>query len=346
MTEPHPGPRPAPAGPVTVLAMGRDVRRRLFTPALLDRLGRVARVDTDLVLDDFSGPAADAALRDVEILLTGWGCPPVDAAVLDRAPGLRAVVHAAGSVKGHLDGDTFRRGIAVSSAAHANAIPVAEFTLAVVLLANKGAFAISHAYRTRRSAVDLLNEFPAIGNYDRTVGVVGASRTGRRVIELLRPFDLEVLVSDPYLTGGQARGLGARWVELDELVAGSDVVTLHAPALPGTRHLLDRRRLAAMPDGAVLVNTARGSLVDQDALLAELVSGRLSAVIDVTDPEVPPPDSPWYRLPNVFLTPHLAGSAGREVHRLARCAVEEIERLASGAPLRYPVRPDELARMA
>jgi phosphoglycerate dehydrogenase-like enzyme len=303
-------------------------------------------VDPDVLLVDFGSPSARAVLRTAQVLLTGWGCPRIDAAVLDGAPALRAVVHAGGSVKGHLSPETFARGIAVSTAAEANAIPVAEFTLAVVLLANKGAFDIARTYRERRGAVDLLAEFPAIGNYGRTVGVVGASRVGRRVIELLRPFDLDVVLTDPYVDAAAARELRVRSVELDELLALSDVVTLHAPALPETHHLLDRRRLALMRDGGVLVNTARGGLVEEDALLDELRAGRLSAVVDVTDPEVPPPHSPWYSLPNVVLTPHLAGSAGREVHRLAEYAIAEIERWARGEPLRHPVRPQDLARMA
>jgi phosphoglycerate dehydrogenase-like enzyme len=130
------------------------------------------------------------------------------------------------------------------------------------------------------------------------------------------------------------------------LLAAADVVSLHAPALPETHALLDRRRLALMRDGAILVNTARGWLVDGDALTAELVSGRLDAVLDTTEPEILPADSPLYDLPNVFLTPHIAGALGRETERLGAHAVAEIERFARGEPFHYPVRREELARLA
>jgi phosphoglycerate dehydrogenase-like enzyme len=216
----------------------------------------------------------------------------------------------------------------------------------MILLANKAADRMARAYRERRARVDLLAEFPAVGNRDKLVGIVGASRIGRRVIELLRPFELDVLVSDPYLEADAAARLGVKRRELDELLAVSDVVSLHAPALPSTRHMIDARRLALLCDGATLINTARGSLVDQDALVAELVSGRIDAVIDVTEPAVPPPDSPLYALPNVVLTPHIAGALGVEVRRLGDAAIDEIERYAAGEPFAHPVTAGDLERIA
>ena len=133
---------------------------------------------------------------------------------------------------------------------------------------------------------------------------------------------------------------------MDDLLRRSDVVSLHAPALPETHHLLDARRLALLRDGAVLVNTARGALVDGDALRAELVAGRIDAVLDTTDPEILPADSPLYDLPNVFLTPHIAGAMGTETQRMATLALDEIERFARGEPLAHEIRLEDLARIA
>ncbi|MGW5124294.1 hydroxyacid dehydrogenase [Streptomyces sp. NPDC004069] len=269
------------------------------------------------------------------------------AGVLARAPALRAVVHAAGSVKHHITDACWRRGIQVSSAAWANALPVAEYTVAVILLANKQVLRIRDDYRARRGVGhDWAAAYAHIGNYRRTVGVVGASRIGRRVLELLRPHDLELLLYDPYVDAAEAELLGARSVELDELCAAGDVVTVHAPELPATRHLIDRRRLALFRDDATLVNTSRGSLVDQDALVEELLTGRLNAVLDVTVPEVLPADSPLYDLPNVLLTPHVAGSLGGELHRMAAAAVDELARYAAGLPFTHPVHREETTRSA
>jgi phosphoglycerate dehydrogenase-like enzyme len=236
--------------------------------------------------------------------------------------------------------------VRVSSAAAANAIPVAEFTLAAILLAGKRAFRLQRRYRELRALRLWWSEVPPIGNHGKVVGIVGASRIGRLVLERLRPFDFELLVHDPYLAPGEAEALGAEPAELDALLRRSDVVSLHAPSLPETEHLLDRRRLALLRDGAVLVNTARGALVDPAALADELVAGRLDAVLDTTDPEILPPDSPLYDLPNVFLTPHIAGAMGTETRRLAALALDEIERLARGEPLAHEVRLEDLPRIA
>jgi phosphoglycerate dehydrogenase-like enzyme len=259
---------------------------------------------------------------------------------------LRAVIHAAGSVKQHITEACWQRGIQVSSAAWANSLPVAEYTVAAVLFANKQVLRLRAHYREHRTEHRWPADLDSVGNYQRTVGVIGASQIGRRVLELLRPYDLRLLLNDPYVDEAQALALGARSVGLDELFAASDVVSIHAPELPETRHLVDARRLALMRDGVTLVNTARGSLVDHEALTAELVAGRLNAVLDVTVPEVLPPDSPLYDLPNVLLTPHIAGSLGGELHRLAAAAADELARYAEGLPFAHPVLPEDGHRTA
>jgi phosphoglycerate dehydrogenase-like enzyme len=317
----------------------------LFPERLMARLRRTAEIDPGVVVQDVADPAAADTLAGAEVLITGWGCPRLDEGVLAAAPALRAVLHAAGSVR-HLAGEAvWQRGIAVSSAVEANALPVAEYTLGMILLAGKDVFAHRERYRATH-ALPVPAESAATGNFGRRVGVVGASRVGRRLLELLRPHDFEVLLHDPYVDAAGAAALGARPVSLEDLLRQSDIVTLHAPALPGTRHLLDRARLALVRDGGVVVNTSRGALIDQPALTDELVSGRLSAILDVTDPEPLPAGSPLYGLPNVFLTPHVAGSLGNELERLGRTVVEELERLAAGLPLAHEVRHADLVRVA
>ncbi|MCX4626030.1 hydroxyacid dehydrogenase [Streptomyces sp. NBC_01443] len=328
--------------------MSPGTRAAVLSGRMLPALVRVADVDADLLLTGFDHdePELHRRLAEAEVLFTGWGCPPLDAGALDRMPRLRAVVHAAGSVKHHVTEACWERGLLVSSAAAANAVPVAEYTLAAILFANKRVLESAHAYRAARGPIDLLRRYPAVGNYHRTVGIVGASLIGRRVMELLRPFDLRVLVHDPYADPAELAALGGECCALDELLRRSDVVSLHAPAVPQTRHLLDAARLALMPDGATLVNTARGSLVDTVALTEELVAGRLHAVLDHTEPEVLPTGSPLYNLPNVLLTPHVAGSLGGELDRLAAMAVEELERYAMGLGFRYAVDRGRLAYSA
>ncbi|MFL0025598.1 hydroxyacid dehydrogenase [Streptomyces sp. NBUL23] len=334
--------------PTALLAMGPGIAEQLFGARQRARLTALVETDPGLVAHRLTDPdpGVARALAGAELLITCWGAPPLTADVLASAPRLRAVVHAAGSVKHHITRACWERGLRVTSAAGANALPVAEYTLAAILLAGKNVLPAARRYRELRAPHDWRAELAGHGNYRRCVGIVGASRIGRRVIELLRPFDLDVLLYDPYVDAGTAARLGAEKAGLDELCSRSRIVSVHAPQLPATRHMIGAAQLAAMEDGATLINTSRGSLIDGGALLPELVSGRLNAVLDVTEPEVPPADSPLYDLPNVLLTPHVAGSLGDEIHRMADFALDEVARYASGLPFADPVTPEDLARMA
>jgi phosphoglycerate dehydrogenase-like enzyme len=271
------------------------------------------------------------------VLVTGWDTPPLTAATLDGAPRLRHVIHAGGAVEWLFpDG---MRGIAASDTGAVNAIPVAEYAMAMVILANKDAFRARELYRDRRAYIDREEEFEGSGNHTRTIGVVGASRTGRALIELLRPFaTLRVLVYDPHLSARDAHTLGVKAVTLPELMRSSDVVTLHPPVLPETIGMIDAEMLGLLPEGATLINTARGEIVDHAALERELRRQRIKAILDVTDPEPLPASSPLYDLPNVFLTPHIAGSMGTELRRMGNEVASTLtefvgkERLARSAP--------------
>ncbi|PWK85081.1 phosphoglycerate dehydrogenase-like enzyme [Lentzea atacamensis] len=278
-------------------------------------------------------------LPDVDLLVTGWGCPPITAEVLERLPGLKAIVHTAGSVKGFVTDACWERGIAVSSAASANALPVAEYTVAMILLTGKRVLERARDYRATKQ-IGHYDLPPTVGNYGATIGILSASMIGRRVIELLRPYDFHVLVHDPFVTEVD----GAESVGITELFGRSDVVSVHTPLLPETRGLVNRELLGLLRDDAVLINTARGAVVDQEALAAE--AGRIRAVLDVTDPEVLPAGHPLWHNDNVLITPHLAGSQGNEWLRLAHHAVAEVRRWVAGEPFLTPVPAERRERIA
>lgn len=332
--------------PRAVLVLDPRLSADILPDDLMDRLRRTVRLEPGAAIRSFDRVEGGAAgLADVEIAVTGWGCPVIDDATLLAMPRLRAVVHAAGTVKHHVPPAVFDRGVVVSSAAAVNAVPVAEYTIAVLVLAAKQAFAQARWYGEGQVRPEHVPGDRS-GLYGATVGVIGASRIGRLVLDRIGGTGAHPLVADPYLTTAEADALGAELVGVDDLCRRSDLVTVHAPELPETRHLLDGRRLALLPDGAVVVNTARGSLVDTDALAKECATGRLSAVLDVTDPEPLPPEHPLHRLPTVLVTPHVAGARGRELRRLGEFAVAEVERVVRGEPLVGLVRADELARIA
>lgn len=272
--------------------------------------------------------------------VSGWGTPPLDAELLDRLPDLRLVAHTAGSVRNLVPVGLVGQRIAVCQAAELIADSVAELVIAQMLCGLREPHLLNSGLRAGEGWAELRDRHPGRLLGALTVGVIGASRTGRAVIRLLRAFGCSVLVADPYLTSNDAEAMVVERVELDALLSRSDVVTLHAPLLPETTHMLDASRLARLRDGVLLVNSARGGLIEPAALLAELRSGRIRAALDVFPEEPLPADSEWRRLPNVLISPHTAGHTIDSHHRQGDAMVSEIRRFLTGEPLRYEVSAD------
>lgn len=311
---------------------------RLFGPAFEALRHAGAAPLNALAYASLDVPGARQALAEADVLITGWGAAALTDRHLDAAPRLRYVLHAGGEASPLLPASTADRGIEASNAGWINAIPVAEFTVAMIVLANKQAFQARRLYWRRRDQVDRELEFPTAGNVGKTIGIVGASRIGRLVIERLAGLDVSVQLYDPFIAPVDANRLGVRLASLDELMATSDIVTLHPPLTPATAGMITPRHLGLMRDGATLINTARGLIVDQDALILELRSGRIEAILDVTHPEVLPDDSELHTLPNVFLTPHISGSMGPEIRRMGEHVASELNRIVLGQPLAFPER--------
>ncbi len=355
------------AKPLTAaFAMRPGLAGELFGSAELIRVHAVADLDETVTIDDF-GRADPRLLAALDVLITGWDAPVIGPAELDTMPGLRAILHAAGSVKGFLTPEVWSRGILVTTAADANARPVAEYTLAAILLAGKDIPALATRYArdpsfrvtpgrrtiTGESATADYGgsatgtfDWSGIGNYGRTVGIIGASRVGRQVIDLLGPFDFHVLLYDPRVRADDPVPRRVERTGLADLLRRSSIVSVHAPLLPETRGMLGSRQLALMSPGSVLINTARGDIVDHDALVGAVRDGGLRAILDVTSPEPLPAGHPLRGLPGVILTPHVAGSLGNELRRLGQSVTTELELFAAGRPPRSPVHEQSLTTMA
>ena len=317
----------------------------LFTPQsdqALCALGRVLfhEEERNLTSEELAGRIAG-----FDVAVTGWGTPPFTGQVLAAADRLRLIAHTAGSIKHMLPRPVFESGIVVTHAASAIAPAVAEMSLLMTLLM----FRQAHRYHQALKAGDwrATRSLPMGQEIaGQRVGVIGAGYTGRAFIKLLRALEAEVWVYDPYLSQERAEALGVRQVGLDELLAQCPVVSMQAPSTPETHHMIGARELRLLADGAILINTARSWAVDQDALLAELRTGRIHAALDVFDQEPLPPDNPFRELDNVWMTPHIAGASVQARHRQGRFIVEEIERFLSGQPLCYQVTAEMLDTMA
>jgi phosphoglycerate dehydrogenase-like enzyme len=328
-----------------MLVMGAHWLRTQFGQAELARLATAAALGEPLAATELSSAQARARLAVVEVLITSWGCPPLDREVLRHAPRLRAVLHAAGSVRGHVGQAVFDRGIRVTTAADANAQPVARYTLAAILWAAKKAPFLAADARTHRDDWGYRQGRGELGGTP-TVVLVGFSRVGRRVARLLLLAGVTgVLVVDPFADPAAVAAAGAALTTLEEALPRADVLSLHAPDLPATRHLIGPAELAALPPGATLINTARGGLVDHAALEQACRTG-LHAILDVTEPEPLPRSSVLYDLPNVMITPHVAGSLGAETRVMTASALTELERYAAGLPPLDAVTAQSLERQA
>lgn len=294
--------------------------------------------------------AADQSslLEHANVLITGWGSDLYDMEALQKIPKLALIAHLGGSVKSVVTKEVLASGIRVTQAAAVNARPVADFTLATILLHCKQVRAWEALYREHRSSLNTRSEplNRQVGIRGKVIGIVGASRIGRRVVELLAPHGVRVLLHDPHVDTSEARQMGVELMPLNELMAASDVVSLHQPLLPDTERSIGEEQLSRMRDGAMLINTARGKLIDHDAFISVFSRRPLHAVLDVTEPEPLPDDSPLWDLPNVQLTPHIAGSMGGEVSEMTTLVIEEIERFGRGEALQHEVTEDTWDQLA
>jgi len=303
------------SGKVRVLCVVPKSQREMkVLPETWTELTRRFEVTANETERNWTSEELARCVGDYDAVLTGWGSPPFTEQVWDRAGKLKLIVHMAGSVKFLFPNDVVQRfciprNITVVSCAHAIAINVAEMTIALMVMAARRLYEHIQAFRERGVWRDknLPTNFLTING--STVGIIGASRVGREVIRLLKAYrDVRILVHDPYMTPEQANELGATLTDLETLFAESDFISLHAPLTKQTVRMIGERHFTLMKDGAIFINTARGKIVDTDALVKALRTRQIFAVLDVTDPEPLPTDHPLRFLPNCYITPHIAGA--------------------------------------
>ena len=282
-------------------------------------------------------------LRDLEVIFSTWGMFKLDDEVLSQLPELKAVFYAAGSVR-NFAGNLLEQNIQVFSAWRANAIPVAEFSLGQILLANKGYFRNFRDCATPTGRAS--TPFRGRGNFGATVAILGFGAVGSYLFKLLQPFRLKIIVFAPFLPDDQARSLGVQKVSLTSAFQRADVVTNHLASNSETHYLLDKHLFNSMKDNAVFINTGRGATVVEMDLISVLEERpTLTALLDVTFPEPPELTSPFYSMENVILTSHIAGSMNDELARMADYIIHEFLRWERKEPLQNQVTLDMLATL-
>jgi phosphoglycerate dehydrogenase-like enzyme len=324
-------------------------RTGLAADILSDRARAVLESLGDVVWNemgrDYTADELAQMLSGAEAVVTSWGSPVFTPELVALGDSLRIMGHAAGSVKRLMPKEGYDRGIVVLSAAAVIADSVAEYTLWAMLSMQRNLYPYDHLMKVERGWRSARQSY-AHELYYKKVGIVSASMVGRRVIKLLEPFGCDVMVYDPYLSESASRELGVRVVSLEELFATGDVVSVHAPTTPETERMIGVQHFRALRDGVLFINTARSWVLDSAALLAELQTGRIRAVLDVFDEEPLPADDPLRDLDNVFLTPHISGHTDESRARLVEAIADDMKRFFEGGTPRLAVSWDRLKIMA
>lgn len=285
-------------------------------------------------------------LKDIEVLFSGWDGLKFDDELLEAAPHLKAIFHAAGSIKPIVTDAFWEKDIAVTSAYMANAVPVAEYTLSQILFSFKKGWQFVADVKKNKAYPQKPYHHIA-GGYGSTVGLISLSTVGRKVNELLQPFDVNVLVYDPFVDQEEAAELNVELCSLMEVFERSDIVSLHTPLLSETIDMITGDHFRAMKDNATFINTARGAIVKENELI-EVLKQRpdITAILDVTHPEPPVADSLLYELPNAIITPHIAGSEGAECGRMGAYMLDEFKRYLNDEQLKWRISKEKYDVMA
>ncbi|MBS7706737.1 hydroxyacid dehydrogenase [Chelatococcus asaccharovorans] len=335
-----------PAKPTVAILLTPQMRKQLIPPGAEAQLSARARVVAPAD-GELSAAALPGLLEGATVAITGWGTPRLDEAVLAQRDDLQLVAHAAGSIRQlvpfpAIESDRLR---VTHSAVHIGEA-VAEFVMAQVFNALRHPVELAEGMRAREPWLALRSRLLGRLLGEQTVGLAGAGYIGRMMVRQFKAFSARVLMHDPFLDDARVTELGVELVSLDQLLAESDIISLHVPSLPETRHMIGAAQLARVKDGALFINTARGALIDEEALIAELRKGRFTAVLDVYEKEPLADDSPLRALPNAILAPHAAGHTHETYLRQGATAVDEALRFLAGAPLRHEVTKSMLPNMA
>ncbi|MCL2831552.1 MAG: hydroxyacid dehydrogenase [Treponema sp.] len=316
-----------------------------FPPFVVERLEKLGAVRFNDTGKPFTPVKLKEEAASADIVVTHWGCPCFTAEVLDNAPNLKLIAHAAGSVADLCSAAVYDRNIKVTSANDIMALYVAEGALAYILASLRRIPKADNLMKNKVLWPDE-NEVRAETLRGKKVSLIGLGATGRCLLRLLEPFNVSAAVYDPYIKPEQLAAENFKNVQLKplkEALAFGDVISVHASLTPETRGLLGAKEFALIRDGGLIINTARGGVLNENALIAELQRGRISAVLDVYDPEPPSPDNPLRGMDNVILLPHMAGITARESMTLA--IIDEIENFLEGKPLMYEIKRERFEKM-
>lgn len=332
--------------PFVAVLSGQELFASFFDEGRRKRLNRLAR--WILVPEQEYKAPVISRLAAAEALITTWDSSYLSVETMKQLPSVRIIVHCGGEVKKRFDRPLFKR-LIIANTADPMAKPTAELGAAFLLYAARNIDHYRDALRKKSNRV--YGHVHLIGGtaeslLGREVGMIGFGRIGRALVQMLRGFDVHWRIYDPYASREIAFGTHVEFDSLNRVLERSTLLVVAAAATDRSRYLLNGERLAKLKRGTVVINIARGSLIDLPALTREVESGRLRCALDVTDPEEPLPiDHPLRTLPGAIMTPHVGGGGRRTRGEMADAAMDELERFFRGRPVQNRVTPPMLSRM-
>jgi phosphoglycerate dehydrogenase-like enzyme len=282
---------------------------------------------------DYTEKQLSELIDEAEIILTSWGSPIITSEMLKRADKLRFIGHAAGTVKNRIPKEAFGKNIRIFSAAPRIAQSVGEYCMAVLFSTLRYINDFNQDMHSGKWNAVNAKGHELTGN---TIGIVAASSTAKAFISYLKPFNVELYIYDPYITEEEAENLGGTKATLSKVMQ-CPIISVHAPSIPETNNLISRELIKSIPDGAVLINSSRASVLDNDTLIEELRKGRFTAALDVFSKEPLEENSELRNMKNVLLTPHIAGTTVEGHKSLMEAVVNDIIRTMKGEPTQFEV---------
>ncbi len=318
-----------------------EVKNTFIPGATAEKLEALGQVTWNTFHRQFDKMELREKLRGQDICITGWGCPKLDEDVLGNADKLKLVVHTGGSVAPIVSSYLYEKGIKVISGNKLYAESVAEGVLGYILCSLRGLVFFNNELQAGSWRGGAYNE----GLLDQTVGLVGFGMVAKYLAGMLKPFRAGIRVYDPYITEETCAEYGVECTNLEDLITTSKIISLHAPKIPETYHMIDKRLIRMIPDGALLVNTARGALIDEEALAGELRKNRFKAVLDVFEVEPLPVESGLRGLPNVILIPHMAGPTVDRRKIVTEELIKDMENFWAGKALKHEISNEYAMKM-
>jgi phosphoglycerate dehydrogenase-like enzyme len=328
-----------------VISAPEALFRSFFTPKHQLRLARAFRLKRNSARS--LTPSLKRDLATADALITTWDSPSFTDELLHLAPNLRVIAHCGGEVKKRFGGSLLDR-LTITTAPEPMARATAELGAALVLYCGRGV----DRYRDelRKPTNRIYDQVHLHGTPEsligRELGMIGFGRIGRTIVDLLRGFDFRWRVYDPFASRELLKTYPIHFADLQSVLSRSTLLVLTAALTDQTRGILDRKNLSRLPDGATVINVARGGLIDLGVLTAEVRRGRLRCAIDVTDPVEPlPPKHPLRRLPGAIITPHVGGGSENARHEMADDLIDDLERFFRRESVKHRVTTAMLSRM-